>query len=448
MQKIAEKPRRSLPPGATADRPAPSNAEAEKAILGTCLRDPKKVHEAIRFLRPTDFYLFQNQKLFEAMLEISAAGKYVDKATVYRWIVQNKHESDVSAEYISQLIIYGGTAEIEAYAEIVREFAIRRDLINVAGEINAEGWNPQAPIDEVLEGVQQKIFDVADRGVASEPVELHVALRDSFERIEARKSGNLSAGIMTGFADLDNVLSGFRDSEMVLLAARPSVGKTSLATGFALAAAKAGLPTLFVSLEQSRSELTDRILCMESRVDSHRLHRNYLGSDEYTQMLDASERLNRLPLFIDDKPGQKILQIGATARRAKIKRGIRFLLIDYLQLVEPDNPRATQQEQVSVISRKVKLIARDLKIPVLACAQLNRQSEERAGGRPKLSDLRSSGQLEQDADAVLLLHRPDPNASLVEIIVAKNRNGPTGDVNLIYQKQYMRFESCAYGEVG
>jgi replicative DNA helicase len=240
-----------------------------------------------------------------------------------------------------------------------------------------------------------------------------------------------------------------QNSELIIVAARPSVGKTSFALNFVRhIVVEERLPVLFVSLEQARVELAERLLCCQARVDSHRLRKGHLNADEIEKLMEAGDLLSQSKLFIDDTPGQNMLRIAANARRLKLRHGLRMVVIDYLQLIDPDDRRDSRQEQVSAISRRLKFLARELNVPVIALAQVNRSSEDRQDHRPRLSDLRESGAIEQDADTVMLLHRPDYheaglNEGIVEVIVGKQRNGPTGDVTLMFIKQYMRFENFA-----
>ena len=262
------------------------------------------------------------------------------------------------------------------------------------------------------------------------------------------------SGIPTGYVDLDNLTAGLQNEELVIIAARPSVGKTSFALNIVRhIIVEEGKSVLFVSLEQSRVELAERLLCCQSRVDSHRLRRGYLDADDMQKLFAASDLFHQSNLYIDDTPGQNMLRIAANARRLKLRSDIRLVVVDYLQLIDPDSRRESRQEQVAAISRRLKFLARELNIPVMALAQVNRSSEDRQDHRPRLSDLRESGAIEQDADTVMLLHRPElhepgQHEGVIEIIVGKQRNGPTGDVTLMFIKQYMRFENHAVDTPG
>jgi replicative DNA helicase len=287
-------------------------------------------------------------------------------------------------------------------------------------------------------------------GITGQTSTLEEALRLAYDRIDARhERGEYSiSGLPTGFVDLDEKTAGLQNSELVIVAARPSVGKTAFAVNIVRhIAVEDNKPVFFVSLEQSRIELAERLLCCQSRVDSHKL-RTHLNSDDMQKLIDAGGLLRNAKLFIDDTPGQGMLRIAANARRLKLRHHIKAVFVDYLQLIEPDNRRDSRQEQVALISRRLKHLARELQIPVVALAQLNRSSEDRQGNKPRLADLRESGSIEQDADTVVLLHRPElyepgQHEGTVELIIAKQRNGPTGEITLTYLKQFMRFENFA-----
>lgn len=429
------------------DRMPPANPDAERGILATCLRNNLVIPDAVRLLKADDFHVDANRKIFEGITALGDKGKRVDAVTVGEWLVK-RHELDEvgGKEYLAKLVTTAPTAHIEHYAELIRDNKIARDMIQAAADTQIDAWSPHGPMPEMLALAEQRLSSIAERSAPGDLVDMPTALRETWDRLQMRKDRGGAGGVMTGFIDLDNILSGFQDSEVTIVGARPSVGKSSIALQFALhAAVGCRLPVLFISLEQSRAELTERLLCMQGRINSHKLRNGHLSYSENNDLLDAGAVLSESPIYLDDSPSQTMMRIAANARRAKRKRGIRLLILDYVQLVESDsaNQRQTRQEHVSAVSRRLKFLARELKIPVVACAQLNRAVEDRAGGKPKLSDLRETGSLEQDADAVMLLNRTGDEGDVVEVIVAKNRNGPTGEVMLMYVKQYMRFENYA-----
>jgi replicative DNA helicase len=328
---------------------------------------------------------------------------------------------------------------------------IIRSLIHTSNEILRDAYDQAQPADEMLAKAEREVLDIAEKGVTGSTFTLQQAIKEAYARLDARKTGEASdvTGLLTGFVDLDHLTAGLQKNELIILAARPSVGKTAMALNIVRhVVVEEKAPVFFVSLEQARIELAERLLVCQARVDSHRLRKATLASDEMQRIMDAGGIFHKAKLFIDDTPAQNMLRIAANARRLKLREGIRLVVIDYLQLIDPENRRDPRQEQVAQISRRLKHLARELELPVIALAQVNRSSEDRQDHKPRLSDLRESGSLEQDADTVLMLHRPGKADSsvddnIIEVIVAKQRNGPTGDVTLTYVKQFMRFENHA-----
>ncbi len=290
---------------------------------------------------------------------------------------------------------------MEYYAHIVRDKAMVRGLINAGNEILASAYKQTMPADQLIETAERRILEIAEKGIASELTTLEQAIAATYDRIDKRTTGAAMAfsGLSTGFTDLNELTAGLQPSELVIIAARPSVGKTSFSLALARnVAVDEREPVFFVSLEQSSMELAERLLCSQARVDSHRLRKGNLSADDMEKLIEAGGILRNAKLFIDDTPGQGMLRIAANARRLKAKQKIKLVVIDYLQLIEPENRRDPRQEQVAQISRRLKFLARELEIPVAALAQVNRSSEDRQDHRPRLSDLRESGSIEQDAD--------------------------------------------------
>lgn len=438
-----------------ADRLPPYNKEAEQSVLGSMLRDNKVIDDVVRILRePTYFYTDAHQKIFRGILDLYAVkGHPVDLVTLSDWLHEQKFMEDVGkAPYLAELWDAAPTAaNAEYYARIVREKGMIRSLIHANTEILRDAYDQAMPAEDLLEAAERRILEIAELGSAGDAVELKTAMREAFDRIDARTDRNnvSQSGVPSGYLDLDEKTAGFQSSELIIIAARPSVGKTSLALNILRnVVVDHELPAFFVSLEQSRVELAERLLCCHARVDSHKLRKGHLGADDFSKISEAGDILSRAKLFIDDTPGQGMLRIAANARRLKSKHDIKLIAIDYLQLIEPDSKRDSRQEQVAAISRRLKFLARELHIPVIALAQLNRSTEDRQDHKPRLSDLRESGSIEQDADTVMLLHRPDyyepgQQEGVVEVIIGKQRNGPTGEVTLTYIKQFMRFENFA-----
>jgi replicative DNA helicase len=441
----------------TSERLPPQNREAERSVLGSMLRGGKEtIGDVVQIIRHDyNFYSDAHQQIYQAIIALSDRGKPVDLVTLANELLQRGQLENIgSYGYLGELWDAAPTAANAVYyAEIVRERAMVRNLIHVSTEILRDAYDQVEPADEMVGAAERKIMEIAEQGLTGQTTTLEKAINDAYDRIDKRTHGDkmFQGGIPTGFTDLDEITAGLHDGEMVIVAARPSVGKTSFALGLIRnICVDSGQPVFFVSLEQSKIELAERLICSQARVDSHKLRKGNLSGDDMTKLIDAGGVLRTAKVFIDDNPGQNMLRIAANARRLKVKHQLKLVVIDYLQLIEPDNRRDPRQEQVAQISKRIKKLARELSIPVVALAQVNRASEERQDHRPRLADLRESGSLEQDADVVMMLHRPDryepgQNEGMVEVIVAKQRNGPTGEINLTYIKQYMRFENYAMG---
>jgi replicative DNA helicase len=441
------------------DRTTPHSRDAERCLLGSMLRDNVVINDVINLVKTDNFYFDAHQKIWEGILALNDKASPVDLVTLAEWLREQKYVEDIGGyPYLAELWEAAPTAaNVEYYARIVREKAIVRTLIHAGNEILRDAYDQAQPADELLGDAERKILEVAELGVTGHATRLEDAIREAYERIDARAANTIAAGLPTGYIDIDELTAGLHNSELIILAARPSVGKTAMSLNIVrnviVGDQVRGVPpagVFFVSLEQARVELAERLLCAQAKVDSHKLRKGHLGSDDMDKMLRAGDVLSRAPLFIDDTPAQGMLRIAANARRLKKKHDIKLVVIDYLQLIDPDNKRDSRQEQVAQISRRLKFLARELKVPVLSLAQVNRSSEDRGNHKPRLSDLRESGAIEQDADTVLMLHRPGmyeggAEDNIIEVLIAKQRNGPTGDVTLAYLKQYMRYENYAVG---
>ena len=437
------------------DRLPPHSREAERGVIGGILRDPDTYSNVVMIVRAENFYFDAHQKIFQALVDLSAEGKPVDLVILFEKLKSQKMLEDVGGlAYITEIWEAVPTgANAEYHARIVRDHAMIRSLIHTGNEILRDAYDRSHSADELVAQSERKIMEIAKASMVGETITLVDAMREAFERIDARqgKDHSLFSGIPTGYVDLDNMTGGLQKSELVIIAARPSVGKTAFALNLVRnVIVEEKVTVLFVSLEQSRIELAERLLCSQSRVDSHRLRLGHTSSDEIQKLMDAGDILRRTKLYIDDTPSRNMLQIGATARRIMKREerhgGLNLIVIDYLQLIEPENRRDPRQEQVAQISRRLKFLARELNIPVIALAQVNRSSEDRQDHRPRLADLRESGSIEQDADTCLMLHRPGKfdggqEDNVLEVIIAKQRNGPTGEITLTYLKQYMRYEN-------
>jgi replicative DNA helicase len=417
------------------------------------LRENAVIGDVVQIVRQDNFYADAHQKIFSAIISLYEDGKPVDMVMVAEVLKDRKYIDDIGGyAYLGELWDAAPTAaNAEYYSRIVRDKAIVRHLIHAGTEILRDAYDQGLPADELLEGAERKILDIAQLGIIGQAYTLQQALREAYDRIDVRKQRghDTISGLPSGFVDLDDKTAGLQNSELVILAARPSVGKTALALNIIRhVALEDEQPVFMVSLEQSRIELAERLLCCQARVDSHKLRKGHLASDDMSKLVAAGGQLGEAKLFIDDTPGQGMLRIAANARRLKLRHGIKLVVIDYLQLIDPDNRRDSRQEQVANISRRLKFLARELSIPVLALAQVNRTSEDRQDHKPRLADLRESGSIEQDADTVMLMHRPElfepgQHEGIVEVHIAKQRNGPTGEIALTYIKQFMRFENYA-----
>jgi len=395
------------------------------------------------------------KKIYKAMIVLYEAGKPVDLVVLTEALKLANQIDDVGG--------YGALAELwdaaptaanaVHYAHIVRDRSIVRSLINVGNEILRDAYDQVGPADELLHQATGKMLDVAERGVTGRVYGMDKMLEETFDRIDQRQTrgGSSISGISSGYPDLDEVTAGFQNSEMIIIAARPSVGKTAFALNLIRNIAVDEKSTvLFCSLEQSRVEIVERLLCSHARVDAQKLRKGLMNAEDMERLIAASGIMRNAKIFIDDSPGQGMLRIAANARRLKLRNDLKMVVIDYLQLIEPENRRDPRQEQVAQISRRLKGLARELSIPVIALAQVNRSSEDRQDHKPRLSDLRESGSIEQDADTVILLHRPErfepgQHEGLTEVIIGKQRNGPVGEITLTFNKNMMRFENFAVG---
>jgi replicative DNA helicase len=445
-----------MPPeqGAT-ERLPPQSRDAERCVLGSMLRDNGVIGDVLQIIDKDGnaFYLDAHQKIFKGIVSLYESARPIDLVMLAELLKEQGLIEDIGGYgYLGELWDAAPTAaNAEYYARIVRDKALVRHLIHASTEILRDSYDQVMSADDLLEAAERKVLDIAQMGIMGQTITLKDAVNEAYDRIDMRsQQSELSiSGLPTGFVDMDEKTAGFQNSELIIIAARPSVGKTAFALCIARhIAVEDSKPVFFVSLEQSRIELAERLLCCQARVDSHKLRKGHLSSDDMDKLIEAGGVLRSAKLFIDDTPGQGMLRIAANARRLKLRHGIRAVFIDYLQLIEPDNRRDSRQEQVANISRRLKFLARELKIPVVALAQVNRASEDRQDHKPRLADLRESGSLEQDADTVMIMHRPEmyepgQHEGTVEVMIAKQRNGPTGEITLTFLKQFMRFENFA-----
>lgn len=439
-------------------KPAPDAIlDTERAVLGAMLRDNDTIADLLPIVRAEDFATDAHQTIFRTLVALWDAGKPADAVTAGETVLREGHWQNVGgAVYLAKLLDASpAAANGPYYARIVRDRGTLRRLAAVGHTIARSAEAAEQDAEHILEEAERSVFAVGEIGAEGQTHSLGESIFEVFKQSDAAASrGGGVTGVPTGFMDLDELTSGLHPRELVILAARPSVGKTAMCLAFIRNALVRGIPVFFASLEQSRVELAMRLLCSESGVNSHRLRSGRLTAEDTHLLADSSEKLHSLPLHIDDAPNQSLIRIAANARRLKRRHGIGLVVVDYLQLIEPENRKDPRHEQVGQCSRRLKGLARELDVPLLALAQLNRAVEDRAGQRPRLSDLRESGSIEADADTVMLLHKDAPEArdkfndtirlvDEIEVIVAKQRNGPTGDVTLAYRKDCMRFEDFA-----
>jgi replicative DNA helicase len=438
------------------DRQPPCNLEAERGVLGSILLLPMTCDDVAVILRPEDFYDHANRLIYTHLRGMHDAGRRIDTTLLVEELKGAGHYDTVGgAAYLAEVLQSVPTAaNATFYAEIVKSKATLRSLINSSTEILREAYDETCDPRDVLNTAEQKIFSILDDRGGGQLTSIYDIMQEALSRIDARmKHENPIGGIETGLADFDMAVGGLHDSELIILAARPSMGKTALALNIAEhVAVDLNQTTLFVSLEMSRMELADRLLCARSRINVQSLRNGAITTEERHRLISRSAELSQAPLLVDDTPSRTMTEIAAEARRIRRKQNLRLVVIDYLQLIEPDNPRDPRQEQVAKIARRLKGLARELKVPVLCLAQLNRQAEASRDNKPRLSHLRESGAIEQDADVVMFIHReeyyrtdPDEKKELetdADLMVAKHRNGATPDIKLHWSREYTRFANA------
>lgn len=433
----------------TLGRIPPNNTEAEESVIGAMLLDKEAVNTALEILKPEDFYKEVNQEIFKAIISLYNRNEPVDLVTLSEELRKRQTlESVGGISYLADLSIsVVSAANTKYYCEIVKEKSILRRLIKSSDEIMSLAYQDNKEVNLILEKAEKDIFDIT-QGVHNKGFyPINEVLLRSFSQIEERaaKKGELT-GLTTGFTDVDLKLSGLQKSDLILLAARPSMGKTALGINIATnAAIKGGANVAIFSLEMSKEQLAQRIISSTAHVDLQKIISGNLSEDEWIQVVNSMAPLSKMNIFIDDTAGISLMEMKAKCRRMKIEKGIDLIVIDYLQLVETDSKAENRQQEISAISRGLKAIAKEMECPVLALSQLSRAPELRSDHRPILSDLRESGAIEQDADVVLFLYRDDyynedsEKKNIGEIIIAKHRNGPTGKVELAFKKEYTKF---------
>jgi replicative DNA helicase len=434
------------------DRIPPQNLEAEQAVLGAILLDSEAMVTAMERLRSEDFYRAAHQQIYASMVELAESNEPVDLITLTAKLQDKKQLDDIgSVSYLAELANSVPTsANIDYYAMIVEEKSMLRRLIRAANQIVSNGYANEDDVTNMLSDAELRIMEISQRRSGSGFVSIREVLMEVFERVEylAEHKGG-STGVGSGFRDLDKMTSGFQPSDLIIVAARPSVGKTAFALNIAQNAGVRGKETVAIfSLEMGAAQLVQRMICAEANVDANRLRTGELKPDDWEKLTMAIGALSEAQIYIDDSPSLNVAEIRAKCRRLKKEKGLGMILIDYLQLIAGRGKGGdNRQQEVSEISRTLKQIARELEVPVIALSQLSRGVEQRQDKRPMMSDLRESGSIEQDADIVAFLYRDDyynkesEKEGVIEIIIAKQRNGPVGTVELAFLKNYNKFVS-------
>lgn len=436
------------------DKIPPQSIEAEQSLLGSLMLDKDAIIKVVDFLQARDFYKGIHQEIYACMTEIFSRGEPIDVLSVSTKLKEkDKLEGIGGNAYLTELINSIPTAtHVLNYAKIVQKKRILRDMIGASHDIGLMGYAEDEDVEELLDQAEKKIFSIAQKSLSQSFIPVGATLEDAFERIDRlSKHGGEMRGVPTGFTDLDNVLAGLQKSDFIILAARPSVGKTALAVDIARnVATKTKLPVGIFSLEMSKDQVVDRLIASQANVDLWKLRTGRLSHDgpdnDFSRIQQALGVLAEIPIYIDDSASTNILQMRALARRLQAAKGLGLIVVDYLQLMESRSTQANAVQQVTEISRSLKGLARELNVPVLALSQLSRSVEFRSPPRPRLSDLRESGSLEQDADVVLFIYREKEMGETVpsndaEIIIAKHRNGPTGAVKLFFDGERVTYRN-------
>ncbi|HZT68721.1 MAG TPA: replicative DNA helicase [Terriglobia bacterium] len=438
----------------------PHNLEAERALLGSILLDNGVLNQALEFIDKNDFFSDGHRTIFEKMIALSEKNRTIDLVTLSEELSREGLLEKVGgAGYLAALtdgIPIGVSSSIEEYSKIIKDKSLVRRLINASNNVITRCFEGVDDPETLIDLAQGQIFEIAEKRMQSGFLDIHQIVKSSFGTLEVLLDrGHRVTGIETGFIELDNMTSGFQPGELIILAARPSLGKTALALNIAAhAAVECGKKVGIFSLEMSKESLAIRLLCSEARIDSHKLRSGFTTREDWPKMTRALGRLAEAPLYIEDTPALSVMQIRAKARRLKAEKGLDLLVIDYLQLATGHGRFENRTQEVSYISRGLKSIAKELNVPVLALSQLSRAPEQRPGQKPQLSDLRESGSIEQDADVVIFIFRDRRSSEDAEgesageetrLIIGKQRNGPTGEIPIVFMKNYVRFENMATG---
>ncbi|HQR39412.1 MAG TPA: replicative DNA helicase [Blastocatellia bacterium] len=432
------------------DRSLPSAVEAERSVLAAILLDNRLINQAVTLLGAGDFYLDSHRRIYERQISLSEQGRPIDLITLGEELKKaGEFEQIGGGAFIAGLMDAMPRLEnIEQYAKIVKGKSMMRKLIAASSQITASCFEQELDPEQIIDAAEKAIFSIAEDRMREGFTEVGAIAHKRLEEIEAMSGRTeMITGIPTGFTDLDKMTAGLQRSDLIVIAARPSMGKTSFALNIGQYAARAGFTVGLFSLEMSSQQLVSRMLCSEAHIDAHRFRTGYLNREEWARLADGLHRLSESKVFIDDTPGISTLEMRAKARRLKQEHGLDLLVVDYLQLIQGRGRTDSRTNEVSQISRDLKMLAKELNVPVIALSQLSRAPETRTDHRPQLSDLRESGSIEQDADVVGFIYREEmyspteENQGVAELIVGKQRNGPTGIVRLAFLKEFTRFEN-------
>lgn len=425
---------------------APHNEEAEQSVLGGVLIDKDAIGIVSQLVSPRDFYSEIHSIIYTAMLSLYEDRKPIDILTLTAKLRKNKADDKIDTSYLTELVQSVPTAaNIEHYSVLIKEASTKRALIKTGTHVAEMGYMEDKEVPDLLNDAEAEIFAISQGHALKSFIQIKDALAESFDRIdELHKKGAGLRGIKTGFIDLDNVLSGMQNSNLIILAARPGQGKTAMLVNIAQYAAEVEkVPVGVFSLEMSQEELVDRLLVGQADVDAWRLKTGKFSETDFTKLSQAMGELADAPIFIDDTPGISVSEMRSKARRLQLEHGVKLLIVDYLQLADPGRRYDNRVQEVSIVSQSLKNLARELKIPVIAASQLSRAVEHRGERKPQLADLRESGAIEQDADVVMFLYRPDPdvtsNVIPTRVLIAKHRNGPTGEIDLLFRGDRIKF---------
>jgi len=437
----------------------PHHVEAEQSILGGILLDNQALNTVLEVLTRSDFYSDGHRKIFDAIVDLFERGEPCDIVTLSSNLKNRQTLESVGGMAYLSLLVENVTsaANIAYYVRIVKEKAILRDLITTATEILHKTYNAGTDIDSVLDEAEHAIFEISENKIRPSFHKIKDIVKDNFRELERlSERQDLITGVPTGFDKLDEITSGLQRSDLIIIAGRPSMGKTAFALNIAQSAAlKSGISVAVFSLEMAKEQLVFRMLSSEAKVDSQRLRKGFLGETDWKKLVKASSDLSEASIYIDDSPAITVLEMKAKARRLKADVGLGLVILDYLQLMRSSGNKESREQEISEISRSLKALAKELNVPVVALSQLNRKVEDRTNRRPQMADLRESGAIEQDADVIAFIYRDEvynkaddnPEKGIAEVIIGKQRNGPTGTVKLAFLEKYTCFENLARADV-